>query len=155
MVSNLYHKHAWSVVADWVAEENLKSLISKSLKTRQPAISKLVGQYNGLCRSMKRIIQSGGAPPNSSAPFELKTEGLFRLDVDNDIWQSVGFDNIDAANTPRWLSDEDVREGIRLQLEIDRCNEEMERLKWERCALQEWFMAEWQGLDRAKSSSKC
>ena len=80
-------------------------------------------------------------------------EGLFKLDTDNDVWQNLGFDDFDSEEVPRWLSDERVREGIRVQLELDRCEEELRRLSWERCALQEWFMAEWRTVQKAKEAA--
>jgi hypothetical protein len=41
------------------------------------------------------------------------------------------------------LSDERVREGIKLLLEHDRCEEEEVRLIRERRAMQEWMQEEW------------
>jgi hypothetical protein len=48
---------------------------------------------------------------------------------------------------PRWLGDENVRDGIKALLELDRCCEEETRLCKERCALQEWMMEEWTCVD--------
>lgn len=104
---------------------------------------------------MKALVKAGKAPPNVVVPREIKIEGLFKLDVDHDIWQDTGFEDYDEEEIPAWLSDEKVREGIRCVLELDRCNEEEERLRWERCALQEWFMTEWEALVAAKAKGMC
>ncbi|KAI6112337.1 hypothetical protein EDD17DRAFT_1491472, partial [Pisolithus thermaeus] len=48
-----------------------------------------------------------------------------------------------------WLADEAVCKGIRLMLEVDRCNEEERRLSREWSVLQEWFSMEWKSLHRA------
>jgi len=82
-------------------------------------------------------------------------ETLFKLDVDDDIWQDVGStDDIDTLNSiPPWLGDENVRQGIKALLELDRCEEEERRLAAERIALQQWMKEEWlvicQALDTA------
>ena len=53
------------------------------------------------------------------------------------------------ANPPQWLADEGVCKGIKLMLEIDRCNEEERRLSRERSVLQEWFAMEWLSVQNA------
>jgi hypothetical protein len=72
---------------------------------------------------------------------------MFKLDVDDDIWQDVGLDDDGEGPIPRWLGDEDVRDGIKNFLELDRCGEEEIRLRKERCAMQEWMMEEWTCID--------
>ncbi|KAL6302529.1 hypothetical protein BKA93DRAFT_827420 [Sparassis latifolia] len=84
------------------------------------------------------------------SPQLIQGNGLFKLDVDDDIWQDVGLDDDDdIAAVPHWLGDETVREGIKNRLLLDRCNEEEERLREERCSLQEWFAEEWTSNERA------
>jgi len=72
-------------------------------------------------------------------------DGLFRLDVDDDIWQDIGLtDEIDnMENIPNWLGDDNVRVGIKALLEHDCCVEEITRVKHERTCMQEWFQEEW------------
>jgi hypothetical protein len=71
------------------------------------------------------------------------------LDVDDDIWQDLGLQEDDLSDPPRWLTDEKVHQGIRWMLELDRCLEEEERLKEERCFLQEWVVEEWRRVENA------
>ena len=52
-------------------------------------------------------------------------------------------------DAPAWLSDEAVRHGICLQLEVDRCMEEEARLMQERAVIQEWMLAEWESIQVA------
>jgi hypothetical protein len=73
---------------------------------------------------------------------------MFQLDVDSDIWQDIGLEDCNP-DPPLWLADEHVREGIRMMLEVDRCNEEEKRLLRERSALQEWFSMEWLSVQTA------
>ncbi len=83
-------------------------------------------------------------------------EGLFHLDVDDNIWQDIGLtdENDNSSDTPPWLANDNVREGIRALLDYNRCEEEAERLKQERISLQQWFGEEWIILDAAISWSQ-
>ncbi|KAF9233660.1 hypothetical protein BU15DRAFT_90255 [Melanogaster broomeanus] len=50
---------------------------------------------------------------------------------------------------PSWLANGGVRKGICLMLELECCEEEAQRLMWEHCTLQEWFMSEWLAADQS------
>ncbi|KAG1840800.1 hypothetical protein F4604DRAFT_1885023 [Suillus subluteus] len=120
------------------AERKLHANTQHSIKRREPGILKLITTYNGL------------SPPSAVPPHIILRDGVFQLDVDDDIWQDVGLDD-DTLNPPAWLSDDTVRNGIRLQLEVDRCNEEEARLMRERAIIQEWMLAEWDIADPVMS----
>lgn len=77
----------------------------------------------------------------------IKREGLFAMDVDDAIWEDIEVD--DDVVAPAWLCDEDTRRGIRYLHQLERCEEEEERLTYERCAIQEWFMEEWVSVNNA------
>ena len=51
---------------------------------------KLAQTYNGLCKQMSDLVTQHRAPPFAIAPEPIKNEGLFKLDVDDSIWQDVG-----------------------------------------------------------------
>ena len=109
---------------------------------------KLVSTYNSLVTQIVTLIGAGKAPRGAKAPSTIDRTGLFELDVDDAIWEDVPDD--DSRNSPAlWQSDEDVRRGIRLMHQLDRCTEEESHLRKERCALQEWFMEEWECTNRA------
>ena len=93
---------------------------------------------------MKELIKQRKAPEFAVAPKKIERESLFDLE---EIWQDVGLE--DMENPPLWLCNEDVRKGIRALLELDRCKEEICRLRMQRKALQEWFVAEWETLQIA------
>lgn len=95
------------------------------------------------------MIRRREAPVTAVAPKPIPRDGLFALDVDDDIWQDVGLDEDQHMEVPRWLSDDKVREGIRVLLEHDRCTEEEHRVLMERVALQMWFREEWLCLNHA------
>lgn len=127
--------------------------IGAAMSRRQGSISKLARAYNAHCATLRGMIAKHVAPLNAVAPLEINVEGLFKLDVDHDIWQDLGF-NDGSVEAPRWMADENVRNGIRHILELDRCEEELARLRYERCALQEWFTAEWNSVRLAHTKSK-
>ena len=78
-------------------------------------------------------------------PHIILCDGIFLLDVDDEIWQDVGLDD-DTMAPPVWLSDDAVRNGIRFQLEVDRCMEEEAQPMRERAVIQEWMLAEWEAI---------
>ncbi|KAJ7811762.1 hypothetical protein B0H13DRAFT_2243255 [Mycena leptocephala] len=137
-------------------ERNLRRLVNDSklhahtasaVKRREPTIAKVASEYNKLCAQIEKLIKQGQAPPGSIAPFPIPPKGLWQLDVDDTIFQDVGLaeddDDQEAGEPPLWLSDEQVRTGIKAMLELDRCDEEDDRLLKEACALRVWFAEEW------------
>ena len=70
-------------------------------------------------------------------PRKLEITKIFRLDVDDDLWQEdPGLGSQESDALPSWLSDDKVREGIVAMLEEDRCKEEKEHLNHECVAIQ-------------------
>ncbi|KAG1853118.1 hypothetical protein F4604DRAFT_1883423 [Suillus subluteus] len=112
--------------------------------------SHLVSTYNNLCADLSALIRQRRSPLNAIPPNPISPTGIFDLDIDADIWEDIGLNDV-VPEPPDWLADEDTCAAIRLLLEIDRCNEEESRVKVERCALQEWAMHEWDGLQRARA----
>jgi hypothetical protein len=124
------------------AEHKLHANIQHSIKWREPSILKLVSTYNGLCSQLRSLIQQHRAPPSAVPPHIILCDGIFLLDVDDDIWQDVGLED-DTMMSPAWLSDDVVRNGICLQLEVDQCMEEAQLMQG-RAVIQEWMLVEWE-----------
>jgi hypothetical protein len=87
-------------------------------------------------------------------------DGLFELDVDDDIWLDIGLgyeEEEDETVPPLWLSNDLVRTGIHALLDRDRCLEDRARILSERNAMQEWFNEEWrvvhESIDKGKPIS--
>lgn len=124
------------------------------MKRREPSVLNSVKNFNELCAQMRILRQRGQAPAGAAIPMEINREGVFALDVDDNIWQDVGLDDDDDGQAiPPWLGDENIRRGIKLRLELDRCLEEVARLQKERCTVQEWFMEEWNATRSARSAA--
>jgi hypothetical protein len=132
-----------------VIELNLRSHTETSIKRREPTILKIVSTYNTLCDQLHALIRQRKAPTGAIPPQHISRNGIFQLDVDDDVWQDIGLED-DIADPPQWLSDENVRQGIRLLLDLDRCLEEEGRLRRERCIMQEYMVMEWTALQRAR-----
>ncbi|KIK34354.1 hypothetical protein CY34DRAFT_17776 [Suillus luteus UH-Slu-Lm8-n1] len=130
------------------AERKLHVNMQHSIKRQEPGILKLITTYNSLCSQLRSLIRQRRAPLSAVPPHIIPCDGIFQLDVDDDIWQDVGLDD-NTLNPPAWLSDDKVRNGIRLQLEVNWCNEEEARLMRERAVLQEWMLVEWDSMQTA------
>ncbi|KAF8834234.1 hypothetical protein BDN67DRAFT_992712 [Paxillus ammoniavirescens] len=126
-----------------VGDQRLCSHAEASVKHREPTLLRLVTAYNGLCNKLMTLIQQWKAVRGAVMPHYIPREGLFELDVDDDIWQDVGLTG-GEAEPPAWLADDKVRMGIRDLLEKDQCIEEEMRLRREHCNLQEWCQVEWE-----------
>ncbi|KAJ3792094.1 hypothetical protein GGU11DRAFT_865191 [Lentinula aff. detonsa] len=98
------------------SEQCINEHTEDSVRRRDPGITQLAYQYNRLCDDMERLILQKKAPRNSVAPLKIEMEQLFKLDVNDDIWVDVGIGyNDEEVETvpPLWLSDENIRSGIR------------------------------------------
>jgi hypothetical protein len=131
-------------------DAKLQKHTESSLKRREPAILTLTKNYNDLCRQLRSLIHQKKAPAGAILPLEIPREGVFKLDVDDDIWQDVGLSDEHHGPAPLWLRDDQVRKGIKSMLQLDRCKEEEARLLRERQALQEWMQEEWKVVQKAK-----
>lgn len=124
------------------------------MKRRDRGIQSLAHQFNRLCERMGKAIKERKAPANAMAPRPIPTEELFKLDVNDVIWDDSGLSDCDTGTeVPLWLSDEQVRVGIKGILLQDRCDEELDRLKHELHALGEWFSEEWEVIVCAMSAT--
>ncbi|KAF9513275.1 hypothetical protein BS47DRAFT_1267845, partial [Hydnum rufescens UP504] len=82
-------------------------------------------------------------------PLLLK-EGLYKMDVDQDIWEDVWADIGDFPDgvRPQWLVDALVKKGIFMAQEVVNCEQELERCKVESSNLQTWFYMEYWAVKR-------
>lgn len=104
---------------------------------------------------MALLARQGKKPSaRTRLPKRLDIRQLFRLEVDDDIWQEdPGLGPQGEQTLPRWQTDPDVKRGILALLEKRRCLEEMERLKAEVTALAHWWKDEEVVLRSARSTA--
>lgn len=74
-------------------EQNLHRHTESSIKCREPSIVKLATSYNQLCNQLMALIDKGEAPIAAVLPQPIQCDGLFKLDVDDNIWQDVSLDD--------------------------------------------------------------
>ena len=93
---------------------------------------------------MANLVCLGKAPCGVIPPPPLVRETLFSLDVDDPIWDDTGLEDVEEQpSVPQWLGNENVRTGIKALLMVERCEEELFRLRLECQASHQWVREEW------------
>ena len=92
---------------------------------------------------MEEMVSQGTTPVNIKIPASLANAKLWDLDVDDEIWMEIAQDaHFQDKGMPKWLCDIPTQRGIRAMLEVQRCNEELERLDHERDGMYSWLRAQ-------------
>ncbi|KIJ42045.1 hypothetical protein M422DRAFT_229336 [Sphaerobolus stellatus SS14] len=120
------------------------------LKRTQNSVSTLVSKFNHLVEQMEDLQRRKIAPAGVRVPARLQVKPLFRLDVDDNIWNDDGLLDEDGE-VPEWLGNQNIRDAIPAYLEKMRVIEERERLDTEVKAVQRWLQAETTALLNAKT----
>ncbi|KAG6914104.1 hypothetical protein DXG01_002408 [Tephrocybe rancida] len=107
-----------------VNDQKVDAHTAASVKSREPAISKLARSYNALCDTMQQLFNKGKVPCGAICPKQLELKGIFDLDVDDTIWEDIGLEEGTPAALLPWLADKNMHAGIKALLERDRCLEE-------------------------------
>ncbi|KAH7074039.1 hypothetical protein BKA62DRAFT_625553 [Auriculariales sp. MPI-PUGE-AT-0066] len=113
-----------------------------------------VRRYNLLVKQIDDLIRKRAVPNRRiKAPRALDAKKLFRLDVDDEIWQEdPGLGPQEEGPLPRWQADMDMQQAIVAYLTKQRCREERERLIQEMRALWVFDSEEQQRLLRAEAA---
>ncbi|KAG6827850.1 hypothetical protein H0H92_010266 [Tricholoma furcatifolium] len=129
---------------DQVLGTKLHQATRAAIKKRAPALTAGLRKYNDLCATLATMYNPKWEIP---LPEPLPTELRSLRDAPNlmeDVWISRP-----AERVPRWLSDGQVREGIRAMLKSDRCFEERRWLQVEANNLARWYGRELAALQLA------
>ncbi|KAF9514345.1 hypothetical protein BS47DRAFT_1372347 [Hydnum rufescens UP504] len=128
-----------------ILDQKTKAHVEKAVKSRSGGIEATVKKYNAKLKELVALQGKGGIRRGAYVPPMLTMEGLYQLDVDQDIWEDSRGDIADFPDgiVPPWLGDPSVKEGIRLSQEIANCRQELERCKAEHANLQTWFCEEY------------
>ncbi|KZV83384.1 hypothetical protein EXIGLDRAFT_625725 [Exidia glandulosa HHB12029] len=126
------------------AEQKEHSQVKDLVHRREKNVAGQVRRFNALVDQMTLLVKQGKAPKRKMVlPRRLDSKKLFKLDVDDDIWQEdPGLGAQDEGDLPRWQTEQDVKDGIVLLLEERRCREELERIEAEVRALGLWWEEE-------------
>jgi hypothetical protein len=131
-----------------ILDQKTKAHVEKAVKSRSGGIEATVKKYNARLKELAGLRGKGGIRKDAYIPPVLSMEGLYRLDVDQDIWEDVQGNIADFPDgvVPPWLADSSVKEGIRLAQEIGSCHQELERCKAEHGNLRTWFCEEYSAV---------
>ncbi|KAJ8093794.1 hypothetical protein PM082_009655 [Marasmius tenuissimus] len=81
-------------------ESRLHNQIEEGVKKREPSIQKLAKQYNKTVQYMTTLKKHRRCPANAIPPPEIQISDLFKLDVDDVIWQNIGLGDDDDVVPP-------------------------------------------------------
>ena len=95
---------------------------------------------------MLRERGKNGVRRDAYIPPELSMEGLYKLDVDGDIWEDADMADFEGGRIPLWLGEKEVRDGIRAAQEVKNCQEELRRCEVEYSNLRGWFVKEYEAV---------
>ncbi len=84
----------------------LKKSVEGKVKRKEPGIQALARNYNKLCQELKQLILSKKCPLGAVSPVLIDLEGLFHLNVDDNIWQDIGLtdENDNSIDIPPLVS---------------------------------------------------
>lgn len=92
---------------------------------------------------MQDMASQGADLINVKIPASLSNAKLWDLDVDDDMWVDIAQDAcFHSKDLPKWLFDKPTRQGIQAMLEVQRCDEELERLDHERSVMHSWLQTQ-------------
>ncbi|KAF9508096.1 hypothetical protein BS47DRAFT_1366186 [Hydnum rufescens UP504] len=122
-----------------------KGHVEKAVKNRSSEIEATVKKYNARLKELVALRGRGGIRRDAYIPPMLTMDGLYKLDVDQDIWEDSQGDIVDFPDgvVPPWLADPSVKEGIWISQEVASCQQELERCKGEHANLRAWFHEEY------------
>jgi hypothetical protein len=122
----------------------------KAISRRKPALLAAIRKYNKYCNTLEELYDPASAIPLPK-PLPLQLTGLRdSSDLMEDVWTAPS-----SQELPRWLEDQDVRDGIRSMLKMDRCREEHQRLKKEADNLCRWWGREIMAVELAVRTPAC
>ena len=122
----------------------------KAINRRQSGVPALVKKYNAKRDEMLALQKKSQRLAHAYIPPEIQMAGLYQMDVDSDIWSSLEWaEDFCEGNVPKWLSDINVRRGIRFVQEFQNAEREMVRCDLEYKNLRDWFRAECEAASHA------
>ncbi|KAI6158808.1 hypothetical protein EDD17DRAFT_1487803 [Pisolithus thermaeus] len=121
----------------------------KAIAKRQPALMSAIRKYNTYCEQLSQLHDPSWAIP---LPIPLPTK-LVDLRNDASLMEDVWI-TPSPGETPLWLQDADVRDGIRALLKHERCLEEQRRLGSEADNMCRWFGHELSAIQVALRQSE-
>ncbi|KAF9509309.1 hypothetical protein BS47DRAFT_1301625 [Hydnum rufescens UP504] len=128
-LATLDHAHS-----TWILHQKTKVHVEKAVHHHLSRIDAMMKKYNAKIKEMAEYRQTSRTISKSAyIPPLLLKEGLYKMDVDQDIWEDARADVGDFPDSvlPQWLVDASVKKGIFMAQEVVNCEQELERCKVE------------------------
>jgi hypothetical protein len=133
-----------------ILDQRTKAHVETAVKSRASGIEATMKKYNAKLAEMSEYRRrSKTISKNAYIPPVLSKEGLYKMDVDQDIWEDARGDMSDFPDgvLPPWLVDGSVKQGICVAQEVVNCEQELERCKVESSNLRTWFCEEYNAVE--------
>ncbi|RXW17203.1 hypothetical protein EST38_g8659 [Candolleomyces aberdarensis] len=108
--------------------------VRTAIEKRKPPFLSAIRRFNKLCAELKELLKPEWDIP---VPEPLPTD-IHKLRTKSHLMEDVWIER-SVGETPKWIENPDVREGIRAMLSLDRCREERVRLGKEADNMCQWF----------------
>ena len=97
-----------------ILDQKTKAHVEKAVKGCSGGIEATVKKYNGQVKELAVLQGNRGIQKDAYIPPLLNMEGLYKLDVDQDIWEDSRGNMADFPDgvVPPWLANPSVKEGI-------------------------------------------
>jgi hypothetical protein len=138
-----------------ILDQKTKAHVENAVKHRSSGIEATMNKYNAKLVEMSEYRRkSKSISRDAYIPPVLSKEGLYKLDVDQDIWEDARGDIADFPDgvIPKWLTDTSVKQGICVAQEVVNCRQELERCKAEHSNLWTWFCDEYAAVGKLATS---
>lgn len=122
--------------------------LKQGLNRRKGGHERLVKTYEKLRQEMQDLVAHGQAPIGAVIPSQFPSEKLWELDIDDDVWMDLAQDG-HYQDGALWLYDRATQQGIRAMLDLQRSEEELERLYHERDVMYTWLQGQREQLQLA------
>ena len=145
-LATLDHAHSTRIL-----DQKTKVHVEKAVHHCSSGIDATMKKYNVKIKEISEYRRTSRAISKSAyiLPLLLK-EGLYKMDVDQDIWEDTrgAVEDFPDGVLPQWLVDASVKKGIFIAQEVVNCEQELERCKVESSNLRTWFYMEYQAVER-------
>src|SRR5258708_28846230 len=114
--------------------------VTKAVKSHSSGIEVTLKKYNGRLKQLSQLWGKGGIVKDAWLQPPLEKDGLYKLDVDQDIW--CDYDPLQFDELPLWMVDPSVKEGIPLAQMVMNCCSEVMCCGAEKANLHRWLQEE-------------
>jgi len=123
-----------------IVDQSLHAHVTKAVKNHSSGIEVTLKKYNGRLKQLSQLQGKGGIAKDAWLPPPLEKDGLYKLDVDQDIW--CDYDPLQFDELPLWMVDPSVKEGIPLAQMVMNCCSEVMHCGAEKANLHQWLQEE-------------